>query len=62
MQALRNLAQKQTGAPVDFINIGDARALTELGLAARTQQGWEISAAGVQLLRETDGHDELGAR
>jgi len=35
---------------VAFVNIGDARALTELGLAERTQQGWVITEAGTRLL------------
>jgi hypothetical protein len=50
LQALRNLAKKQSGEPVEFINIADARALTELGLAVRTQQGWVITEAGTRLL------------
>jgi hypothetical protein len=40
---------------VAFINIADARALTELGLAARTQQGWVITPHGVELLSGEDG-------
>jgi hypothetical protein len=50
LQALRNLAKKQAGEDVDFINIADARALTEAGLALRTQQGWVITDAGTRLL------------
>ncbi|WGM37380.1 hypothetical protein [Caulobacter sp. NIBR1757] len=46
LTALRNLAAKKAGRPVDFINIADARALTEFGLAARSREGWEITAAG----------------
>lgn len=46
MSALRNLADKDAGSAVDFINIADARALTELGLARRTRAGWQITAAG----------------
>ena len=45
--ALRNLARKQAGEAVDWINIGDARALTELGLAERNRGGWEITPAGL---------------
>ena len=56
LQALRNLSKKQGGEDVEFINIADARALTELGLAVRTQQGWVITAAGAQLLN--NGEDE----
>ena len=33
LSALHNLADKQSGQDVDWINIADARALTELGLA-----------------------------
>ena len=47
---LHNLARKQDGEEVAFINIADARALTDLGLAERTQQGWTISEAGRKLL------------
>jgi hypothetical protein len=50
LQALRNLLKKQNGEDVAFVNIGDARALTELGLAERTQQGWVITEAGTRLL------------
>jgi hypothetical protein len=44
--ALRNLASKQAGEAVDWINIADARALTELGLADRGREGWRITPAG----------------
>ena len=50
LEALRNLAKKQAGEAVAFINIADARALTELGLAERTQQGWVITEAGARML------------
>ncbi len=50
--ALRNLLKKQSGGEVAFINIADARVLTEHGLAARTQQGWAITEAGVRRLAE----------
>lgn len=50
MTALRNLSLKRSGKPVDFINIADARALTELGLAIRSREGWEITAEGETLL------------
>jgi hypothetical protein len=52
--ALRNLARKQAGDEVDWINIADARALTDLGLAERTREGWVITGAGKQ---ELAGHD-----
>jgi hypothetical protein len=54
LQALRNLSRKQNGEEVDFINIADARALTERGLAVRTQQGWVITDAGASLLQNGD--------
>ena len=44
--ALDNLRCKKSGAIVDWINIADARKLTELGLARRSHQGWEITEAG----------------
>lgn len=46
LTALMNLASKRAGKPVDFINIADARALTELGLAVRNQEGWAITGDG----------------
>ncbi len=52
LQALRNLAKKQGGEDVAFINIADAQALTERRLAVRTQQGWVITEAGAQLLKD----------
>jgi hypothetical protein len=52
LQALRNLSRKQGGEEVDFINIADARTLTERGLAVRTQQGWVITDAGASLLKD----------
>jgi hypothetical protein len=53
--ALHNLADKQSGQDVDWINIADARALTELGLARRTRAGWEITSAGLALIRAQSG-------
>ena len=50
LEALRNLHKKQQGGEVGFINIADARTLTDLGLALRTPQGWEITDAGVRSL------------
>ncbi len=55
LSALHNLADKQSGQDVDWINIADARALTELGLARRTRGGWEITAAGLALVRGQSG-------
>ena len=36
LAALDNLGRKKAGQEVDWINIADARALTDLGLAERT--------------------------
>lgn len=60
LSALRNLADKEAGAAVDFINIADARALTELGLARRTPGGWQITAKGKAMVNSprTDGAPE----
>jgi hypothetical protein len=51
LRSLRNLADKQAGHDVDWINIADARALTELGLARRNRGGWEITTEGLALIR-----------
>jgi len=53
LAALRNLSDKKAGKPVGFIGIADARALTELGLATRSHQGWDITAAGEARLSDT---------
>ena len=50
MTALRNLARKQAGDDVDWINIADARALTDLGLAERGRVGWIITEAGKRVV------------
>lgn len=50
LHALHNLARKQTGQDVPFVNIADARVLTELGLAARSREGWDITSEGQALL------------
>ncbi len=55
LTALRNLALKRAGKPVDFINIADARALTALGLAVRSREGWEITAEGEAALTAAGG-------
>ena len=48
--ALRNLSLKKEGKAVPFVNIADARALTEMGLATRSRSGWEITPAGAAVL------------
>jgi hypothetical protein len=50
LNALQNLSRKKTGEEAPFVNIGAARALTELGLAERSREGWDITAAGAALL------------
>ena len=52
LRSLHNLADKQAGQDVDWINIADARALTELGLARRNRGGWEITPAGLALIKD----------
>ncbi len=55
--ALRNLASKEAGGEVDWINIADARALTGLGLAERSREGWKITPAGAEALRLEAGSE-----
>jgi hypothetical protein len=50
LEALRDLARKKAGVAVRFVNISDARILTDLGLAQRSREGWDITAAGSALL------------
>ena len=57
--ALKNLARKKAGEAVDWINIADARALTDLGLAERTGGGWVITADGMAALASRDGKDAV---
>jgi hypothetical protein len=57
LNALRNLGQKSTGVTTVFVNIADARALTELGLATRSRQGWDITAAGAAYLARNADND-----
>ncbi len=52
LAALENLSRKKAGEEVDWIKIADARALTELGLAERNREGWNITPAGVAALAE----------
>lgn len=55
LNALQNLAGKKAGKDSPFINIGAARALTELGLAERSREGWEITPEGSALLAKRAG-------
>ena len=54
IEALRNLAVKRTGDMKAFVNIADAQRLTELGLASRSRQGWDITALGSSYLARAD--------
>jgi hypothetical protein len=47
LDALKDLARKKAGEAVPFVNIADARALTDLGLAERSREGWDITPEGV---------------
>jgi len=61
LQALRHLAIRRDGAETPFLNIAHARRLTELGLAVRSRQGWDITAAGsAYLVRFDTGSGRLG--
>jgi hypothetical protein len=50
LHALQILAEKKAGNAVPFINIGAARRLTDLGLATRGHEGWDITPEGGALL------------
>lgn len=50
LHALRNLAEKRLGTVTAFLNIADAQRLTELGLATRSRQGWDITPQGSAVL------------
>lgn len=53
--ALRNLARKNAGEEVGWINIADAIALAEAGLCRRTAEGWKITTEGQALLADDPG-------
>jgi hypothetical protein len=53
--ALHELVRKKSGAEVGFINIADARTLTDLGLARRAHSGWEITPEGAALVSGRGG-------
>lgn len=55
LHALHNLARKQTGEDVPFVNISDARVLTELGFAERSREGWDITREGAAFLARLGG-------
>jgi hypothetical protein len=50
LHALQNLSRKRGGEDVPFVNISDARALTGLGFAERSREGWDITPAGAAFL------------
>lgn len=58
--ALRNLARKQAGGNVPWINIADARALTDAGLASRSREGWDITPEGLAMLKAEDAKPAKG--
>jgi hypothetical protein len=55
LQTLQNLAVEKTSALASFTNIADARLLTDLGLAERSRQGWNITAKGSAEVAERAG-------
>jgi hypothetical protein len=54
LAALQNLSRKKAGAEVNWISIADARALTDLGLAERSREGWAITDEGVKVLTKLE--------
>jgi hypothetical protein len=61
LDALRNLSRKKAGVDVGWIAIAAARALTDLGLAARERSGWQITTAGEVLLDKLDKQGDAPA-
>jgi len=55
LSALENLARKKADGAAPFINIGAARALTDLGLAERSREGWDITPEGSAVLARRAG-------
>lgn len=55
LETLQNLARKKAGEAVGYVNIADARALTDVGLAQRSREGWDITAVGIALLARRSG-------
>jgi hypothetical protein len=46
LHTLRLLARKSAGEAIAFVNIAAARTLSDLGLATRSHEGWDITAKG----------------
>jgi len=59
--ALHNLADKEAGQSVGWINISDAQTLTDLGLARRNRGGWEITLEGAALIENQARPAETGS-
>ncbi|MFI4973415.1 MAG: hypothetical protein ACHP84_02625 [Caulobacterales bacterium] len=55
LETLQDLARKKAGESVGYVNIADARALTDLGLAQRSRAGWYITPEGTALLARQAG-------
>jgi hypothetical protein len=56
LNALQRLAEKKAGAEIPFINIAAARSLSDLGLAERSHEGWDITPQGsATLARRSTG-------
>jgi hypothetical protein len=50
LHALERLAEKKAGAAIPFVNISAARKLSDMGLAQRSGEGWDITPEGSALL------------
>ncbi|HEY0647845.1 hypothetical protein [Phenylobacterium sp.] len=59
LAALRNLSDKHGGNVTPFLRIADAQQLTELGLASRSRQGWDITTAGIAYLARLAGGQSI---
>jgi hypothetical protein len=46
LKTLQDLAAEKASREAAYTNIADARVLTDLGLAERSRQGWDITAKG----------------
>jgi len=55
LHTLQLLARKQAGESVAFVNIAAARALSDMGLAERSHEGWDITARGSSELARRAG-------
>jgi hypothetical protein len=55
LRTLQLLADKRAGKAVAFVNIAAARTLTDLGLAERSHEGWDITAKGSAELARRSG-------